>query len=52
MFYALIPSFEALWEEIRPSEGKTEIKDRIFFFPEVKLHLKQMSADRQSQRIK
>lgn len=42
MFSAVIPSFKAEWEEIRPSGGKIEIKERIFFFPEVKLHLKQL----------
>lgn len=31
MFYAVIPSFKAEWEEIRSSEGKTEIKNRTFF---------------------
>lgn len=31
MVYAVIPSFKAEWEEIRPSEGKTEIKDRVLF---------------------
>lgn len=31
MFYAVIPSFKAEWEEIRPSGGKIEIKERIFF---------------------
>lgn len=46
MFYAVIPSFKAEWEEIRSSEGKTEIKNRTFSPPEVKLHWKQMSTDR------
>lgn len=32
MVYAVIPSFKAEWEEISPSEGKTEIKDRVFVF--------------------
>lgn len=45
IFYSVIPSFNSEWKETWSSEGKTESKDRTLF-PEIKLHIKQMSIDR------